>query len=47
MFVDFLSAKEVKDCDADVEELEELEELVVVTACGKRELAGGVGGEYS
>lgn len=42
MFIDFVSAKEGRDCDGVGKETEE---LVVVTAGGKRELDGGVGGE--
>lgn len=41
--MDFVSAKEGTDCDDTG--IEEIEELVVFTAGGKRELAGGVGGE--
>lgn len=43
MFVDFVSAKEGRDCE--FVGIEEIEELVVVTTGGKREIDGGVGGE--
>lgn len=43
IFVGFVSAKEGRECDS--AGMKDIVELVVVTAGGKRELAGGVGGE--